>query len=162
MLLLGGNLGDTRALLRESVGLIARRVGRVVSCSSELESEPWGFGDCTTAKFVNQAVWVECEMSEEELLDVTQQIEIEVGRERDVERREKSERGELYASRRIDIDIIFYGERLYRSDRLVIPHPLLQQREFVLRPIVEIAPEWRHVVLGVSCRELLAELEKIK
>lgn len=154
MLLLGGNIGDVSRGIDRAVMMLEGRVGRVVLRSSKMESEAWGF-DSETPPFINQAVVVECEKSPEELLDTTQQIERELGRDRAREAGEKATSGERYCSREIDIDIIFYGERLYHSDRLSIPHPLMQEREFVLRPIVEIAPEWQNIELGKSCLELL-------
>ncbi len=125
-----------------------------------MESEAWGF-DTPTPKFINQAIEVECAMQPEQLLSVTQSIERELGRERGEEAKSKEASGEKYCSRRIDIDIIFYGEQSYMSEKLTIPHPLMQEREFVLRPIAQITPEWRSVTLGRSCRELLDDLIKL-
>ncbi|MFI3248643.1 MAG: 2-amino-4-hydroxy-6-hydroxymethyldihydropteridine diphosphokinase [Rikenellaceae bacterium] len=157
MILLGGNIGDVESRIDRAVELISQRVGRVTARSTMRRSEGWGFKE-QVAPFTNQAVEVESELEPEELLTRTQQIEREAGRERAKESEEKMERGEIYASRKIDIDIILYGEMAYRSERLVLPHPLMQEREFVLAPIVEIAPEWRHPILNKSCRELLNEL----
>ncbi len=161
MLVLGGNIGDTCARIDRAVELIDQRVGRVVKRSKMITSEPWGFEDKieTTPPFTNQAVEIECDMNPEKLLDMTQSIEQEVGREKNIEREERERRGERYASRKIDIDIILYGEKLYKSERLELPHPLMQEREFVLAPIVEIAPEWRHPKFERSCKELLKELK---
>ncbi len=160
MLLLGGNIGDVESRIDRAVEIIECEVGRIVNRSRMVKSEPWGFEDRedTTPPFTNQAVEVESELEPEALLRATQRAEIEVGRERDKEQSEKELRGEKYASRKIDIDIILYGDRLYKSEQLELPHPLMQERAFVLAPIVEIAPEWRHPRLKRSCRELLREL----
>ncbi len=161
ILLMGGNIGDTTMLLGQAVKLLAAKVGRMVSCSTLLETEPWGFSDGVNvvAKFINQAVWIETDLLPEALLEVVQRVETEVGRERGQEQEEREARGERYASRKIDIDIIFYDDIVFQSERLTIPHPLMQEREFVLRPMVEIAAEWRHPLLGKSCQELLNELK---
>ncbi len=161
VLLMGGNVGDTSELLSRARELLSLEVGAIVGCSSEVETEPWGFEgvEREVAKFVNQAVVVATRLKPEELLKVTQKIEKEVGREREQEQQEREITGGRYASRMIDIDIIFYGQRVVSLDRLAIPHPLMQERSFVLRPMVEVAAEWIHPLLGRSCRELLNELE---
>lgn len=158
ILLLGGNMGDTRAKLLRAAELLEESGVVVKSRSTTRESEPWGFGSAETQRFVNQAFLVETELSAEELLCATQRAEITLGRRRDEEQEEKFARGERYASRRIDIDIIFYEDLRMQSECLTLPHPLMQEREFVLRPIVEIAAAWRHPELGRSCEELLEEL----
>ncbi len=158
MLLLGGNIGDVECRIDRAVELIEKSVGRVMARSEMLESEPWGFNG-VVAPFVNQAVVVESELQPEELLVATQSVEQAVGRERDRERCEKEAKGERYASRMIDIDIILYGETTHRSERLELPHPLMQEREFVLNPIVQIAPDWCHPIFEKSCEELLKELK---
>lgn len=162
MLLLGGNVGDVKGRLDSAKELISSRVGRVTKCSSKMASQPWGF-DATRQKevepFINQAMVVETETSATELLSAIQQIEEQLGRQRVEESELKSEQGVRYLSRKIDIDIIFYGDQMIQSQELTIPHALMAEREFVLEPIVEIAPEWRHPGLGVSCRELLNRLK---
>ncbi len=157
MLLLGGNIGSVERRIDRAVELIAKRCGEIKRRSQMMRTEAWGFSR-PTPDFVNQAVEITTTLSPEELLNATQQIEREEGREREAEREEKSVSGERYCSRKIDIDIIFYGESIYRSERLTIPHPLMQEREFVLRPIVQIAPEWRNAKEGMSCEELLKRL----
>ncbi len=161
MLLLGGNIGDVEQRIDRAVEIIRREIGSVTKRSRMKKSEPWGFEDRedTTPPFTNQAVEVETSLNPEELLKATQRAEQESGRERDKELCEKELRGEKYASRKIDIDIIFYGEECYKSETLELPHRLMQEREFVLEPIVEITPEWRHPRFGKSCRELLDELK---
>ncbi len=157
MLLLGGNIGDVAARIEGATALIESQIGTIQSRSTMLCTEAWGFHK-EQPRFTNQAVEVTTKLNPTELLNATQRIEVMMGRERDEELRERDERGERYASRMIDIDIILYDELMIKSERLTIPHPLMQQREFVLRPIVEIAPEWRHAALGCSCRELLERL----
>lgn len=158
MLLFGGNVGDVSSRIERGVDLLRASVGEPLRRSSMMVSEAWGF-ESETARFTNQAVEFATTLSPDELLAATQRAEEMLGRNRSEELRDKELRGERYASRGIDIDIILYDEILYESDRLTIPHPLMQDREFVLRPIVEIAPEWRNVRCGVSCEALLRELE---
>ncbi len=159
MLLFGGNVGDVPSRIERGVALLTESVGEPLRLSSMTVSEAWGFNN-ETPPFTNQAVEFSTTLTPEELLEATQRAERELGRDRASEAEEKLLRGERYASRGVDIDIIFYDELIYQSERLTIPHPLMQEREFVLQPIVEIAPEWRNAKLGRSCRELLNELTK--
>ncbi len=97
-------------------------------------------------------------MSPDELLDEVQAIEKELGRDREEERRLKEQSGAPYSSRMIDIDILFYDDLIIESPRLTIPHPLLQERDFVLAPLCELMKNKRHPVLGKTVEELRAEL----
>ncbi len=158
ILLLGGNIGDVELRIERAVEMIEERVGAVVNRSEMIKSEPWGFKE-VVAPFTNQAIEVETALTPEELLKATQNVENESGRDREEEQDEKERRGEKYASRKIDIDIIFYGDTVYKSERLELPHPLMQERDFVLNPTVQIAHEWIHPTLKRSCKELLEELK---
>lgn len=161
MLLLGGNIGDVATRIDRAVELLSERGGcKIVRRSKMLSTEAWGFENSTTAQFTNQAVEISTGLTPEELLDVTQSVEAELGRDRDEEREQKERSGERYASRMIDIDIILYDELILHSERLTLPHPLMQERAFVLEPIVEIAPEWRNATMERSCEELLNELKQ--
>lgn len=127
---LGSNLGDRKANLDNAVRLISEKVGRVISVSSYIESEPWGFE--SSHNFTNGAVAVLTELSPIELLDVTQEIE------RDMGRTHKHKPGEPYTDRVIDIDILLYDELTINSKRLTIPHPHINDRDFVKKPLAEI------------------------
>lgn len=155
VVLAGGNVGDTVARLRRAAALLAERGGRVVRASSLLTTEPWGFE--AAERFVNQAFEVETTLAPEALLDVLQSIEHDLGRDRDAERAERTRTGERYASRRIDLDLILYGDEVIRTERLTVPHPLMGQREFVLRPLCEILPDRRHPVSGLRMSEMLEQ-----
>lgn len=126
---LGSNLGDKEQNLASAISEIARRIGDITAQSAFLETEPWGFDSDNT--FLNAAVCVETQLSPYELLHTTQQIE------RDLGRKQKSERG-VYHDRIIDIDILLYDDLHIQTPELTIPHPLMQQRDFVLIPLKEI------------------------
>ena len=126
---LGSNLGDREQLLRRAIALIDERVGTVQRVSSFIETEPWGFK--SEHPFLNAACLVLTTLSPEECLEATQQIERELGRKR------KSRNG-IYHDRPIDIDILLYGEERVDELDLQIPHPLMEQRDFVMRPLREI------------------------
>ena len=143
---LGTNLGDKDNNLRTAVRLMQERIGKVISLSSFYETVPWGFQ--SEHSFLNAAACIETRLSPEQLLLVTQQIERELGRT------QKSS-GNAYKDRLIDIDLLMYDNLQIHSDQLVLPHPLMPERRFVLEPLAEIAPETIHPVTGKTIRELL-------
>ena len=127
---LGSNLGDGKSNLDKSLEMLAERVGEIVAVSSYMESEPWGFK--STNRFTNGAVAVKTELSPIELLDATQAIEREMGRTH------KHKPGEPYTDRIIDIDILLYDDLQIKTERLTIPHPHIEDRDFVKIPLLEI------------------------
>lgn len=126
---LGTNLGDKRKNIAEAIKNIGELVGDVVRQSALYETEPWGFR--SDNRFVNAAVCVDTQLSPRRLLEVTQRIEREMGRTL------KSDGGE-YHDRIIDIDILLYGDLHIDEPDLKIPHPLMHEREFVMKPLNEI------------------------
>lgn len=132
---LGSNLGDGKANLDKSLEMLAERVGEIVAVSTYMESEPWGFK--STNRFTNGAVAVKTELSPIELLDATQAIEREMGRTH------KHKPGEPYTDRIIDIDILLYDDLQIKTDRLIIPHPHIENRDFVKIPLSEIKTKLR-------------------
>lgn len=158
VLITGGNRGPREELIERARTLINERVGRVVRASSPMESEAWGFQ--AEAPFLNQVLLVESSLEPLELLAVTQQIEQELGRDRTLETAEKRLTGEPYASRSMDIDILYYGDRVIDHARLQIPHPRLEERAFVLRPLAEVLPTWRDPRSGKRVEELWAALNE--
>lgn len=126
---LGSNLGDKVWNLSEAIRLIAERVGQVVRQSSFIETEPWGFRSDNT--FLNAVILCETDKTPREVLLLTQQIE------RDMGRRQKSV-SVGYIDRTIDIDILLYDDLTVDEPDLKIPHPLMHQRDFVMRPLEEI------------------------
>lgn len=148
-LALGSNQGDRQALLEQAIDAIDRSLGRVDSISSFVETAPWGF--VSAHSFLNAVLLLQTELPPLELLEATQQIERLLGRKRKTD-------GAGYTDRPIDIDLLFYDELVYSDERLTLPHPLLQERLFVLDPLLEIAPTLRHPLLGKTISELRAAL----
>ncbi len=148
----GGNLGDVKPRLRRAQQLINDKVGVVLRCSHVYTSKAWGFS--SEYDFMNQALIVDTDLAPEELLVALQAIETELGRNRKAEAEEKARRNEPYSSRVIDIDILFYDDRVVDLPNLKIPHPLMQDRDFVLAPLCEIMPDKEHPVLGKSVSDL--------
>lgn len=142
---LGTNLGNRHTNLEQAVAAIRHEIGEVTSLSSFIETTPWGFA--SEHIFLNAVVEVKTILPPHQLLAVTQQIEQQMGR------KQKSVDG-CYADRIIDIDILFYGAAIIHTTDLVIPHPQIIHRDFVLEPLCEIAPEWIHPVYGVPLRLL--------
>lgn len=145
---LGTNIGNKRKNMVTAAALLAERAGDVLSLSSFYETEPWGFASENT--FLNAALELETVYSPMELLRLTQQIEREMGRT------QKSDGS--YHDRIIDIDILLYGNEVVHHGDLVVPHPLMQQRLFVMQPLVEIAPSLVHPVLQKSMYDLYMDL----
>ena len=126
---LGTNLGDRRLNLETAIRLLGERVGTVVRTSQFHETEPWGFSSGNM--FMNAAVCIDTRLSPRALLEATQAIEREMGRTR------KSTDGQ-YHDRIIDIDILTYDDIHVDEPGLVIPHPLMHERDFVMLPLNEI------------------------
>lgn len=126
---LGSNLGDREATMRRAIGLLNERAGSVDRQSSFIETEPWGFE--STNKFLNMCVRLLTTLSPEQLLMATKQIERELGRT------QKSVNGK-YHDRPIDIDILMYDDLQLSTPDLTLPHPHMQEREFVMIPLREI------------------------
>lgn len=148
---LGTNLGDRKANLERAVQMIRERIGDIVALSSFVCTEPWGFE--SENKFLNAVVRVSTEMSPRAILAAAKEIEKEMGRT------QKSVGG-IYHDRIIDIDILLYGDLVLQSEELVIPHPLMTSRDFVMIPMAEIAPGLIHPVLGKTMLELSNPAER--
>lgn len=126
---LGTNLGDKEANLKAAVEEINKRVGKVISLSAFYQTEPWGFS--SEHSFLNAACGLHTSLTPQEVLSVTQAIE------RDLGRLKKSVNGN-YSDRLIDIDILLYDDIHLNTPELTIPHPLMYEREFVMKPLSEI------------------------
>ena len=126
---LGTNLGDKQKNLNDAIRMLGNQVGEVEKVSSVIETEPEGFK--SDNMFLNAVVKVRTALSPFEILDITQDVEKSLGR------KEKSSNG-IYHDRVIDIDILLYDDINISTPRLVIPHPRMTQREFVMTPLAEI------------------------
>lgn len=129
---LGTNLGDREGNLKAAVEQINKRVGEVTSLSAFYVTEPWGFE--SSHPFLNAVCRVDTVLTPHEVLAVTQDIERMIGRTK------KSVNG-CYSDRPIDIDILIYDDCRLNTPELTIPHPLMHKRDFVMKPLGEIAPE---------------------
>ena len=129
---LGTNLGDKEANLKAAVDEINKRVGEVTSLSAFYTTEPWGFE--SKHSFLNAVCCICTKFSPLEVLHLTQDIELSLGRLK------KSVNGQ-YSDRPIDIDILLYDDLHIDTPELTIPHPLMWERDFVWIPLKEIAPD---------------------
>ena len=132
---LGSNLGDKEAHIRKAITLVGERVGTVLRQSSLIETEPWGFESEHT--FLNGVILVETTLTPRQTLKATQKIERDLGRKR---KSTDSSSHQLpnYSDRPIDIDILLYDDLTIDEPDLKIPHPLMEQRDFVMIPLREI------------------------
>ncbi|MBR4276179.1 MAG: 2-amino-4-hydroxy-6-hydroxymethyldihydropteridine diphosphokinase [Prevotella sp.] len=129
---IGTNLGNKEQNVLRAYELIEHKVGQISKRSSLYSTEPWGFK--SDNDFVNSVICVETELSPHDVLKATQAIERQMGRTR------KSRGGE-YHDRIIDIDILLYDDITVVEPDLIIPHPLMKEREFVMKPLREIIDE---------------------
>ena len=151
---LGTNLGDKELNLRVAVQKIEERIGKVISLSAFYATAPWGFQ--SDNNFLNAAAGGETSLSPFDILERTQRIEQEIGR------LHKSHDG-VYSDRLIDIDLLLYEDLVLSvtsasGAELTLPHPLMAERDFVMKPLAEIAPDILHPVLGKTMKGILNAL----
>jgi 2-amino-4-hydroxy-6-hydroxymethyldihydropteridine diphosphokinase len=144
---LGSNLGDRAAHLREAIRKLSD-AGTVTNCSSFYQTEPVEFTD--QPEFLNCAIELETILSPHQILNAILQIERDLGRDRSTQPPK--------GPRTIDIDLLLAGDAIINSPQLVVPHPSMHQRRFVLEPLVEIAPHAIHPLLQQTVRELVGGL----
>lgn len=143
ILLTGSNLEDREENLNQASYQIAKMIGNVLKYSSLFESEPWGNKD--QPAFINQALMVSTILSPEKLLQAIHNIEKGMGRTRN----------QKWEARIIDIDIIFYDDKVIDSVDLNIPHPEFTNRTFAILPVMEIAPEYIHPQNHLTVHEIM-------
>ena len=144
---LGSNLGNRSENLQKALAEIATRIGKIAIASGVFETEAWGFRD--QASFLNQAIEVHTDLEANEILQQIHIIEKSLGRKKEVK----------WGPRIIDIDILSFNQLQTSCESLIIPHPHLHERRFVLEPLNQIAPDWIHPKFDKTIHELLAELE---
>lgn len=145
ILLIGGNLGDRTGHLKQAVEQISILVGKVEKISALYETAAWGVVE--QPDYLNQGLVVSTEMDAVTLLNTVLEIERSIGRIRQ----------QKWGARVIDIDIIFYNKDIINLPELKVPHPQLQFRQFVLKPLQEIIPEWEHPLLHQTISTLLEQ-----
>jgi len=141
---IGGNIGDKPTNFFRAHALISKMLGKIDARSSIYETPPWGFQ--SEHVFWNQAVEIETVLEPLEILWRIKEIEEMFGI------KSKKQR---YTDRAIDIDILYVDDDFFETDSLIIPHAKLHERKFVLVPLVEIAPDFKHPLLRMSNRDLL-------
>jgi len=142
---IGGNLGNRKENLATAVRLIGEEVGLVKTISALYQTKAWGVED--QPDFLNQCLMVDTTLSPEEVLRRVLEIENKMGRVRE----------RKWYTRLIDIDLLFCNNRIINKKDLSLPHPFLQDRNFVLAPLVEIAPDFIHPILKKSIGQLYEE-----
>jgi len=146
---LGSNLGNRNSYLKQAIQDINNQIGRVVKTSEIYECEPIGFEADTN--FLNLCIKVETTLSSLEILKNIDQIETNLGRVKNT--------SDSYISRTIDIDIIFYGDCLFSSNELTIPHQSFRTRNFVLLPLADIDADRADPLTQLTIRQLLQNNE---
>jgi len=144
-LLTGSNVGNSSALLNEAKLAIQKQVGEIEAASSLYKTAPWG--NTNQQDFLNQVLAVNTNLSAYDVLKTILNIELRMGRIRE----------EKWAPRTIDIDILFFNNEIIQQEKLIVPHPLLQQRRFTLIPLAEIAPDYLHPTLHQTNTQLLQQ-----
>lgn len=146
---IGSNIGDRKKNIDSAIDMLNGADGTVVSAvSSYINTLPVGYTD--QPDFLNAAVELKTALSPQKLLEVCQNIERELKRARDIK----------WGPRTIDLDILLYGEAVLNEENLIIPHPRMHEREFVMKPLNEIAPQAFHPVLEQIAGDIYKGLTK--
>ncbi len=144
---IGSNIGDRQENISKAISLIKEK-SKIIKISSIYETEPVGYKD--QDRFLNLALMIRTESSPEELFGFLQSIERKMGRVKRIKN----------GPRIIDLDILFYDDEIINEENLKIPHPRLHERMFVLKPLMDISPDFAHPVLKKKIREMVLELKK--
>lgn len=148
-LLLGSNMGNSRQQLAQAIKLIKKNTGRLLRQSSVYKTAAWG--NTNQPDFLNQVVVVGTKLTSEATIKSILAIEKEMGRVRTVKN----------APRVIDIDILFFNKDIIKSPNLIVPHPEIQNRRFVLIPMNELSPNFKHPVFQQSIHQLLKNCKDV-
>lgn len=150
-LALGSNVGNGKELIERAYMLLQERVGIITHKSALYTTVPEGFE--SNNLFTNSAICLQTTHSAIDVLHLTQQIEKELGR------MHKSVNLQ-YADRSMDIDILYYNLEQINQEDLIVPHPRMHTRRFVLEPLCEIAPTLKHPIIGKNTQYLLNQLPR--
>lgn len=145
VLAFGSNLGDMEEYILAAYRLLEEELGEMIKKSSFIETPAWGFE--SENSFINSVAVFETKKTPLEALEICNRIEKELGRQRNPEYKG-------YQNRTIDIDILFYEDIVLDTATLKIPHPLIQERDFVLIPLKEILPNLIHPVLKKEIKDI--------
>ena len=144
---LGGNIGNVQETFVKVIAIVEEKIGSVINQSSLYKTAPWGFKDQND--FLNKVICVNTNLSPTDVLKNLLTIELMMGRNRNANNKN--------APRTIDLDILFYDDKIIADDNLVVPHPRLHLRNFVLGPLAEIEPNYIHPVILKKIKEIAAE-----
>jgi deoxyguanosine kinase len=145
---LGSNQGNRQEQLNRSVGQIQNYGGKLINISDIFESKSWGYKD---SDYLNTVIEIETKLSPHNLLRKTQEIEKKSGRKS----KTRIINGKpVYSARTVDIDILFYENKIIELEHLKVPHPLLHFRRFVLQPMQQIAANFVHPVFNETIEQL--------
>ncbi|MGB3144795.1 MAG: 2-amino-4-hydroxy-6-hydroxymethyldihydropteridine diphosphokinase [Maribacter sp.] len=143
---IGSNLGNREYLLQKAIFEIGQKAGEIRQVSGIYETPAWGFGG---EDFLNACLEIQTLLTPEALLEELLTIETKFGRERTPDG--------VYASRTLDIDILYFEKEIIKTDTLVVPHPKMQDRKFILKPLADISPQFYHPIFNKDTRNLLQE-----
>ncbi|MBX2870734.1 MAG: 2-amino-4-hydroxy-6-hydroxymethyldihydropteridine diphosphokinase [Saprospiraceae bacterium] len=142
---LGSNMGDRKKHINQTINKIEKQLGPCIQQSSLYRTAAWG--KTNQSYFINQVIQIRAKKAPIDILDKMLEIEMELGRVRK----------EKWGERKIDIDLLFYGSEIVELPRLLVPHPFIAERRFVLVPMNEIAPNFIHPIFERSIADLLSD-----
>jgi 2-amino-4-hydroxy-6-hydroxymethyldihydropteridine diphosphokinase len=145
---LGSNLGVKETNIKLAITLIEEQIGLIVAQSALFASESWGYESANS--YLNACIIAETALTPNECILSTESIERSMGRFKSATNN--------YVDRVIDLDILFFDDLILHTEQLIVPHPFVQERMFVLKPLSEIAPDFIHPKLGKTIRTLLKDL----
>jgi 2-amino-4-hydroxy-6-hydroxymethyldihydropteridine diphosphokinase len=145
---IGSNVGEREENCLRAIRLLEENGVRITQRSAMYETEPWGIRD--QPRFINMAIAAETELSPGGLLLLLKRVEGDMGRRPGVK----------WGPRLIDLDILLYNDLIVEESDLVIPHPMMHRRSFVLKPLTEIAPDKVHPGMARKIRDLLRDLRE--